>query len=292
MSFKFSRDFRVRYSECDGYGHLNNANYLRYAHETTIEAFASAGYDPGKYPSQQHSWLASEVFIDFKEPFRFDEIVEVQSSLVNLSAFHMLWEFSYIKPGSARSYSHAKIKYGFIDTFHQQFSVLPAELINVLEPEDIDGAVSAQIEFPVLASQPAGAFTRNWLVAWRDVTPDNTLHIAAYLDYLLDFALQTAADCGWTFKRVSAEGFACVVRRKWLKIFEPAKYGDELVFSTWNTSYKLASVTRQFALRRASDQLLLGEAHTLWVCVDRKTGRPIRLPPSWKEDFASQSSLD
>ena len=288
MPFQFSRDFQVRYSECDGYGHLNNANYLRYAHETTLEAFASAGYDPEK----PHSWHASEVFIDYKEPFRYCEIVEVHASLVNLSASHMLWEFDYSKQGSAKVNSHAKIKYGFIDSFHQQLSVLPAELINVLEPEEIGGAVSAQIEFPVLASPPAGAFTRNWLVAWRDVTPDHTLHIAAYLDYLLDFALQAAADCGWTFERASAEGFASVVRRKWLRIFEPAKYGDQLVLSTWNTSYKLASVIRQFTLRRASDQLLLGEAHTLWVCVDLETGRPIRIPPSWKEDFASQSSLD
>ena len=80
MPFQFSRDFQVRYSECDGYGHLNSANYLRYAHETTLEAFASAGYNPEK----PHSWHASEVFIDYKEPFRYCEIVEVHASLVNL----------------------------------------------------------------------------------------------------------------------------------------------------------------------------------------------------------------
>ncbi len=39
------RAFRVRSYECDGYGHVNHANYLRYMQEAAFDASAAAGYD-------------------------------------------------------------------------------------------------------------------------------------------------------------------------------------------------------------------------------------------------------
>ena len=34
--------FRVRYSECDSLGHVNNTHYLRYMQETAFDASAAA----------------------------------------------------------------------------------------------------------------------------------------------------------------------------------------------------------------------------------------------------------
>ena len=41
--------FRVRYVECDAYGHVNNANYLRYMQEAAFAASAAVGYDVRRY---------------------------------------------------------------------------------------------------------------------------------------------------------------------------------------------------------------------------------------------------
>jgi Acyl-ACP thioesterase len=41
--------FKVRYTECDQYGHVNNANYLRYMQEAAFGASADAGYDFARY---------------------------------------------------------------------------------------------------------------------------------------------------------------------------------------------------------------------------------------------------
>ena len=38
MPRTFIRPFRIRYYECDPYGHVNNANYLRYATQAALEA--------------------------------------------------------------------------------------------------------------------------------------------------------------------------------------------------------------------------------------------------------------
>ena len=39
------RAFRVRQYECDPYGHVNHANYLRYMQEAAFDASAAVGYD-------------------------------------------------------------------------------------------------------------------------------------------------------------------------------------------------------------------------------------------------------
>ena len=41
----YERNFRIRFYECDAYGHVNHANYLRFMQEAAIEASADVGYD-------------------------------------------------------------------------------------------------------------------------------------------------------------------------------------------------------------------------------------------------------
>jgi len=45
MPLIHERAFRVRHYECDAYGHVNHANYLRYMQEAALDASAAAGYD-------------------------------------------------------------------------------------------------------------------------------------------------------------------------------------------------------------------------------------------------------
>ena len=54
MPLTHTRTFRVRHYECDAYGHLNNANYLRYMQETAFDASAAAGYDLERYNKLGH----------------------------------------------------------------------------------------------------------------------------------------------------------------------------------------------------------------------------------------------
>ena len=42
MALTHERTFRVRHYECDSYGHVNHANYLRYMQEAAFDASAAA----------------------------------------------------------------------------------------------------------------------------------------------------------------------------------------------------------------------------------------------------------
>jgi acyl-CoA thioester hydrolase len=79
MPLTYTRSFRVRFHECDAHGHLNNANYLRYMQETAFDASASAGYDLKRYAEMQCHWLIRETCVDFLQPLRYNDCVEVKT---------------------------------------------------------------------------------------------------------------------------------------------------------------------------------------------------------------------
>ena len=73
------RAFRVRASECDPYGHVNHANYLRYMQETAFDASATVGYDMARYAALGHQWLIRETDITYLRPLVYGDTVLVLS---------------------------------------------------------------------------------------------------------------------------------------------------------------------------------------------------------------------
>lgn len=56
----YERPFRIRHYECDAYGHVNHANYLRYMQEAAFDASAAVGYDFEHYRAMGRLWLVRE----------------------------------------------------------------------------------------------------------------------------------------------------------------------------------------------------------------------------------------
>src|SRR5512147_1493175 len=77
MPLIHTRTFRIRYYECDAYGHLNSANYLRYMQETAFDASAAAGYDNARYEEIQRTWLIRESRVEYLTPLQYNDVVNV-----------------------------------------------------------------------------------------------------------------------------------------------------------------------------------------------------------------------
>ncbi len=56
--------FRVRFYECDAFGHVNNATYLRYMQEAAFDASTAVGYSPAHYAEMNRQWLVRETDIE------------------------------------------------------------------------------------------------------------------------------------------------------------------------------------------------------------------------------------
>jgi len=292
MSLDHTLTFRVRHYECDANGHLNHANYLRYIHETNISALAAAGYNSERLASLNLVWRPREIYIDYLRPLFFSDQVQVYASLSNIFEDRAVWDYDLKKPDSEDVYATSQINSALINTTDDLPVPIPQDLGTAVQPAGSNPGSHNPITFPALATRPPGAFTQRWAVEWRDVDPDQSLNIAAYFDYLLDFVINARAACGLTFEHSHHEGFASYIRRQWLRIFEPVSLGDELELTTWLSNVKRATVMRHFTIQRVGDGKQIGQSHTLWVCVDPKTGRPVRIPEAWERDFESQISKE
>src|SRR3990172_10663548 len=97
MPFMHTRTFRVRRYECDAYGHLNNANYLRYMQETAFDASAAAGYDFDRYTAMGRLWTVRETDIEYLNPLQYADRVEVKT-----------WVIDFRRVRSRRAYEFRK----------------------------------------------------------------------------------------------------------------------------------------------------------------------------------------
>jgi acyl-CoA thioester hydrolase len=78
-----------------------------------------------------------------------------------------------------------------------------------------------------------------------------------------------------------------VVLRHEIDYTIPAALGDELELGTWVGAATRATFERFTEIRRKRDGRLLASARTLWVPVDPKTGRPVRVPSEVRRQFST-----
>jgi acyl-CoA thioester hydrolase len=116
MPLTHTRTFRIRYYECDAYGHLNNANYLRYMQETAFDASAAAGYGPDRYAELNRIWLVYTTDIEYLRPLRFNDIVEVKTWVADFQRARSRRAYEFRLAGSDDLVARAHSDWVFLDT--------------------------------------------------------------------------------------------------------------------------------------------------------------------------------
>jgi acyl-CoA thioester hydrolase len=127
-------------------------------------------------------------------------------------------------------------------------------------------------------------------VAWHDLDSAQIVNNPVYLEYVEEAGFQCIAAHGWPVTRMTAEGFAILLRRHSIQYLLPAVLGDELEIATWASGVKRSTATRHYTVTRVSDGALLCRVDSLGVWVDLAAGRPIRIPAGFMDDFAPNLS--
>ena len=286
MPLTHVRTFRVRHYECDAYGHVNYANYLRYMQEAAFDASAAAGYDLSRYEVMGRHWLVRETDIEYLRPLRYGDSVQVKTWVVDFRRIRSRRAYEFRRVGSGELVARAHTDWVFLDSATWRPAPIPPEMMAAFFPEGLPDPAPPRPRFPSAPPPPPGVFRLRRRVEWRDIDTAQHVNNAAYLAYLEDCGVQVAAAHGWPMSRMQAEGFAIVARRHRIEYRQPAALDDELELATWISDVKRATAIRHYTVTRVGDGALLARARTLWVWVDQKTGRPIRIPGAFLADFA------
>jgi acyl-CoA thioester hydrolase len=277
---KHTETFRIRHDECDAYGVLNNAVYLRLAQESAWQHSVGAGFGPDYYANTRRAWLARDTTIEYQAPVRYGETVKVTTYVPSArrTIARRAYEFQ-----SDRPVARAHTDWVFFDLEREAPATIPDEIVEALFSEDSQPDRLERSPFPELPPTPAGAVTWRGRVQWRDIDPYGHLNNAAYLSYMEAAATEAGIAYGITQDSSGEAEVGWALKRSRIEYHEPARVEDNLEIVTWLSSLRKASAERQYQIYRASDGHLLARGFSLWLTIDAVTGRPRRLP-SWMSE--------
>jgi acyl-CoA thioester hydrolase len=282
--------FRVRHYECDAYGHLNNANYIRYMQEAAFDASASVGYSKERYEEMGFLWLAHETRIEYLQPAAYGETLHVKTWVGDFRRVRSRRFYEFHRASDDALIARASTDWVYLEAASERPAVVPPEMIAAFVPEGLTDPPGPRPRFPEPPPRPEGTFRHHRRVEWRDIDTAHHVNNAVYFNYIEDAAIQVANHFGWPLARSEAAGFAAIAREHHIEYRQPAVLDDDLEIATWAAPDGRATAYRYTAIERARDGELLAQARTRWVWVDLQTRRPIRIPEEFIADFRANLS--
>ena len=283
MTAVHERRIRVRHYECDAYGHLNHANYLRYMQETAFDASAAVGYDLPAYEALGLIWLVRATEVTFLRPLHYDQTVVIKTWVEDFRRASSRRRYE-LRDEVGRPVAKGHSDWVLLDAATLRPTAIPSEMIAAFAPDGVSR--HSRDPFPQQPVAPPGVFRDRRRVRWSDLDSVGHVNNAVYLSYLEDCAMEMALAGGWPAARMLEAGFGIVARRYRIEYRAPALMDDELEISTWLSDVKRATAVRHYTIVRPADQTLLVRAEALWVWIDLASGRPIRIPAEFRAAFA------
>ncbi len=278
--------FKVRYTECDQYGHVNNANYLRYMQEAAFDASAAAGYAFKRYDELGQYWLVRETEIEYLKPLTYGDEFEIKTWVVDFRRVRSRRAYEFrLANGADDLIARASTDWVYLDQQTNRPATVSKEMIAAFFPEGAPQQAPPRDPFPDAPPPPPAVFTLQHRVTFSEIDMAQHVNNAVYLSYVAEAARQVSAHYAWPTNRLTAHNFAVIVRRHRIEYLQPAVLDDDLEIATWVSQVKRSSATRHFIISRAIDDQVLARVNTLVVFVELSTGRHIRIPDQFLSDL-------
>jgi acyl-CoA thioester hydrolase len=288
----FKRVLRVRSYECDAYGHVNHANYLRYMQESALDASAAVGYDEAKYAELGTIWLIRETKIEYLHSLRFGDSVEVTTWVGDFRRVRSRRFYELRRVSDGEMVAKASTDWVYIERESSRPARVPPEMVAAFAPEGMVEDSVARDPFPEAPPTPSGVFTMKREVEWRDIDTAQHVNNATYLNYMEECGIQAVKAFGWSMQRMQSEGFAIVARQHRIEYKLQAALGETLTISTFLADVKRSHATRHYRITRGEGLDLVAQAQSLWVFVNLKTLSIVRLPSAMLEDFSTHITAE
>ena len=286
MPMIHTRTFRVRGYECDALGHVNHANYMRWAQEAAFDASAAAGYDVQRYLELKTTWLIRETEIDYLRPVRYGNLVEVKTWVADFRRVRSRRAYEFRLAGTDQLVARAATDWVYLDRGSLRPVTIPKEMKLGFFPEGVPQESPRRQRFPEPPPPPEGVFVQHRRAEWRDLDEAGHVNNAVYLNYIEDCGQQMVSALGWPMSRMAANGSGVVARQHRIEYKLPAVLDDELELRTWLSDVAGSTAIRHSTIRRASDDALLQRARTVHVWIDLATGQRADLPQDFVSDLA------
>lgn len=285
MPATFTRQFTIRNYECDAYGHLNNANYVRFMQESAVSASADVGWTTERYLASGYQWVVRETQVEYLQPVGYGDTLAVKTWVDDFRRVRSRRMYEFRNVDTDELIVRASTDWIYTDIKTRRPSRIPDDVILAYSPEGKPAQGGQRDPFPPPPPQASKTFCIQKRVEWRDVDTMGHLNNSTYFNYIDDCSVQVGSHFGWSMEKIQAHQFAVIARRQHIEYLQPLKLDDELAVATWVSDVKRATAIRHYSFTRSDDGSPVARARVLWVWVDLETMRPIRIPTDFLESF-------
>jgi acyl-CoA thioester hydrolase len=127
-----------------------------------------------------------------------------------------------------------------------------------------------------------GVFSYGFRVRHDELDSFGHLNNAVCVKYMQEAAIRASSDAGYSLLWYEERGVAWVIRRLEIRYYFQVRYGEKLQVATWISACNRASCTREYNITRTTDGSRVARGRALWVYIDSRSGRPLRLPEEIK----------
>lgn len=292
MPHIYSYPFNVRYYECDGYGHVNYSNYLRYMQEAAFGASRVVGYGNQEYGQAGQIWLIRDTEVEYLKPLRYGESGTIKTWVEDFRRVRSRRRYEVYREDTDDLCARGATDWVYLDAATFRPSSIPPEMKAAFFPEGLPEEAPRRSPFPAPPPPPPGIISVRQKVSWSDLDPTGHVNNAAYLSYMDHAGMEAADRYGWGHQRSLETGFGWVARVIRIEYKQQARFGDTLEIFTYLSDMKPASCIRHYNIKSVGAGSLVVRAFIKWAYVEIATHRPARIPAKLIVDFAPNISVN
>lgn len=250
MSALFSEHVRVRAYECDALGHVNNAVYIQYLLQGTLDA-------AGAVNGRETLPTARRLAIESHTPARYGDELEI--------ATWFMGEDDYV---TVRGYTIARVPDGARIAAAQIDWDKPSGLTQATPTVERVGMPHSLKPFVPPQDNGARPFRCRLGVRRSEIDSKGRVGASVYFNWLEEATFRAAGRAGWSLERMRASDFITLQFRHDAEFVEPALEGDEVEIISRLIQVRRVRGTWIHEIRRATGNALLMRDYSTGAFLD------------------------
>ena len=258
--------FRVRAYECDSLGHVNNAVYIQYVHQATLDALGVAD-DRG-----EGFWSPRALAVEYHAPTRYGDILTVTTWVLDADDLRVTRAYTIGRGADDARVASARIVWEYRDrATHAPRSVSDEHRAAATDrPAPLN---------PFVAPGDDGARPFRWRHTVRRYELDATdrVDVAVYFNWLEETTFRAAHVVGWSLEKMRAANVITLQHRHDAEFLGTASNGDEVEIVSRLIDVRRVRGTWIHKIYRLATNTLLVRDYSTGTFLDRD-GK-VRVPP-------------
>lgn len=213
----FTDHVRVRAYECDAYGHVNNAVYLQYLQQATLDAMGTTN-------DGEAFWNVRRLAVEYQSPARYGDVLQIMTWVLDADERHVMRGYQVTRGAGRVPVLQAQIDWDYRDRATFDPRSVP-EVHHAMPTADVPVALK-----PFVAPHDNGSRPFRWrhTVPFYELDSTNRVGLAVYFQWLEAAFFNATGSAGWTLEKMRAENFVALQYRHDVEFFGAALNGDEI----------------------------------------------------------------